>query len=121
MEDDAQDGTETADAAGETLAGETADGADGSAAGEGADPALLAGYLALVRQQPGVVAALIGGDTRAAIDASVPPAQAAYAAVRAAILAEASQAIAPGHGAGGPATPPTWGEATLRAAVTRQR
>jgi hypothetical protein len=87
------------------------------------DPeATAAAQLAQVyRGMPGVVPALIGGTTLAAVQASLTAAQAEYAAVRAALLREQAAAIPPAHAGPGAAPAPADPFELIRAGVRSLR
>jgi hypothetical protein len=73
------------------------------------------------RALPGVVPALIGGTTLAAVQASLTAAQAEYAAVRAALLREQAAAIPPAHAGPGAAPAPADPFELIRAGVRTLR
>jgi hypothetical protein len=81
---------------------------------EAAAAAQLAG---IYRGLPGVVPALIGGTTLAAVQASLTAAQAEYAAVRAALLRDQAAAIPPAHAGPGAAPAPADPFELIRAGV----
>jgi hypothetical protein len=81
---------------------------------EAAAAAQLAG---IYRGLPGVVPALIGGATLAAVQASLTAAQAEYAALRTALLREQAAGIPPAHAGPGAAPAPADPFELIRAGV----